>query len=363
MSHATALEVAGRPVSGDTSPLLEVRDLEVHYRRKRRDPVLRAADRVSLDLFAGETVGIVGESGSGKSTVAKAVLGLAPVHGGSVRLAGRDITRVGPGGRRELSRVLQVVFQDPNSSLNPFLTVGRSLEEPLEVHGVRDHAELRRRVADALERVGLSADAAWRYPSQFSGGQKQRIAIARALMVDPQLVICDEAVSALDLSVQAQVLNLLAELQKDRNLSYLFISHDIEVVRYISDRVVVLYLGQVMETGPARAVTANPCHPYTSELVASAPIADPAAQRRRRAEEKRQKAANPGATATSRTHPEQGCPFAPRCPWVADICRTERPPLVPTENGGLAACYRYSEWKNVSVGTNSTSPALAEQQS
>ncbi len=327
------------------TPLLEVRDLEVHYRRRRSDPVLKASDHVSLDVFPGETVGVVGESGSGKSTVAKAALGLAPVHAGSIRLAGRDITHLGPRGRRDLSRIMQVVFQDPNASFNPYLTVGRSLAEPLEVHGVRAGPELRARLADALERVGMPPEAADRYPAQFSGGQKQRLAIARALIVDPQLVICDEAVSALNLSIQAQILNLLAEQQRGRQLSYLFISHDIEVVRYISDRIYVLYLGQVMETGPASAVTGHPAHPYTRELLDSAPVADPRVQRRRTAEAAERKAAQPTALTTAITPPHQGCPFAPRCPYALDLCRAERPPLLPTGEGGLVACHRFPEWQ------------------
>ena len=327
------------------TPLLEIRDLEVQYRRRRSDPVLRASDRVNLSIFPGETVGVVGESGSGKSTIAKAALGLAPVHAGSIRLAERDITHLGPRGRRELSRIMQVVFQDPNASLNPYLTVGRSLAEPLEVHGVHSGAELHRSIADALEQVGLPADAAERYPAQFSGGQKQRLAIARALIVDPQLVICDEAVSALDLSIQAQILNLLVEQRRRRQLSYLFITHDIEVVRYISDRIYVMYLGQVMETGMASTVTGNPAHPYTRELLDSAPVADPRLQRSRNAAAAARKAAQPSLTTTAITHSTVGCPFALRCPYALNICRTERPPLVPTGEGGLVACHRFPEWR------------------
>ncbi|THF85486.1 ABC transporter ATP-binding protein [Deinococcus sp. KSM4-11] len=335
------------PASRPAAPLLDIRDLEVHYRRRRGDPVLRASDRVSLEVSSGETVGVVGESGSGKSTVAKAALGLAPVHAGQIHLAGRDITRLGPRGRRDLSRIMQVVFQDPNASLNPYLTVGRSLAEPLEVHGVRPGPELRQRVADALERVGLSPEAAGRFPAQFSGGQKQRLAIARALIVDPQLVICDEAVSALDLSIQAQILNLLVEQQRGRQLSYLFISHDIEVVRYISDRIYVMYLGQVMETGAASAVTGRPAHPYTQELLDSAPVADPRVQRRRNAAEAARKALRPVASTTAVTHPTGGCPFAPRCTYAIEVCRAESPPLVATDAGGLTACHRYPEWQTL----------------
>jgi peptide/nickel transport system ATP-binding protein len=306
---------------------------------------LKASDGVNLEVAPGTTLGLVGESGSGKSTVAKAILGLAPVHSGTIRFAGKDITRLDRRSRRSLSRSLQVVFQDPNSSLNPYLTVGRSLAEPLQAHDQHDRATLQRRVGEALERVGLPQEAAYRYPAQFSGGQRQRIAIARALMLDPELVICDEAVSALDLSVQAQILNLLLELQKSQGLSYLFISHDISVVRFISDRVAVLYRGQVMETGATLAVTGNPAHPYTRELINSAPVADPQLQRSRQKDQPGQKASNLSSTAINAVVTEQGCPFAARCPFVINVCRTERPPLVPTQNDGFAACHRYPDWK------------------
>lgn len=326
----------------DTAPpLLSVRELDVRYRR-RGGTTLRAADHVSVEVRAGETVGVVGESGSGKSTVARAALGLAPIHGGSVHVAGRDVTHLGTRGRRDLSRVMQVVFQDPNASLNPYLTVGRSLAEPLEVQGVRAGPARERQVAEALERVGLSSEAAARYPAQFSGGQKQRIAIARALIVNPQLVICDEAVSALDLSVQAQILNLLVELQHERQLSYLFISHDIEVVRYVSGRLYVMCLGQVMETGPTPRVTADPAHPYTQELLDSAPVADPRVQRRRHVLDQERRAAQ---ASTLPAVGGAGCPFAPRCPYATEVCRTTRPPLAPTPDGGLVACHHFPGWK------------------
>ncbi|HEX2916093.1 MAG TPA: ABC transporter ATP-binding protein [Chloroflexia bacterium] len=330
---------------GQETSLLEIRDLEIQYRRRRSDPVLKASNGVSLEMAPGTTLGLVGESGSGKSTIAKAILGLAPVHSGTIRLAGKDITHLDRKDRRNLSRNLQVVFQDPNSSLNPYLTVGRSLAEPLQAHGEKDRATIQRRVGEALERVGLGKEAASRFPSQFSGGQRQRIAIARALMLDPELVICDEAVSALDLSVQAQILNLLLELQKDQGLSYLFISHDISVVRFISDQVAVLYRGQVLETGATLTVTENPGHPYTRELVNSAPVADPQVQRARRETEQRHKATQPSTTTVNAVTTERGCPFASRCPFALEICRAERPPLVPTGNDGFAACHRYPEWK------------------
>ncbi|HZW04168.1 MAG TPA: ABC transporter ATP-binding protein [Anaerolineaceae bacterium] len=323
-------------------PLLDVRNLAVHYRRRKSGPIVKALDRVSCRLEAGRSLGVVGETGSGKSTLGKAILGLAPVQEGSILLQGAEITRLDPRQRRGLSRTMQVVFQDPSSSLNPYITVGSSLEEPLKVHGTSSRVELQMQVTRALERVGLSPDAANRYPGQFSGGQRQRIAIARALMIDPQLIICDEVVSALDLSVQAQILNLLSDLQKEQQLSYLFISHDIAVVRYLCDEVIVLYQGQVMESGPTGAVIDNPAHPYTKELIASSPVADPKIQRQWRADQRKELR---GMVSSSEQVGEKGCPFAPRCPFAVDRCRIERPPQVATAFQGQVACHRYPEWQ------------------
>jgi ABC-type oligopeptide transport system ATPase subunit len=224
-------------------------------------------------------VGVVGESGSGKSTLGNAVLGTVPAASGRIEFEGEDITRAGPSRRRELTRDLQVVFQDPFGSLNPMRTVGTTLEEPLLAHRRLPRRERAAQVAEALERVGLAATDARRHPSAFSGGQRQRIAIARALVLRPKLVVCDEAVSALDLSVQAQVLNLLRSQQQELGMSILFISHDTAVVRHVSDRVLVLYQGRLMESGPAAEVCSDPWHPYTRRLLAAAPVADPAEQR------------------------------------------------------------------------------------
>ena len=322
--------------------LLDVRGLAVHYRGRRRGSVIKALDSIDLCLESGTAIGIVGESGSGKSTLAKAILGLAPIHSGSIRLAGKDITSLKQKSRRDLSRILQVVFQDPGSSLNPYITVGTSLEEPLRVHGINSREKLNQRIAKALDQVGLSPDVVSRYPGQFSGGQKQRIAIARALIINPQLIICDEVVSALDLSNQAQILNLLADLQKSFQFSYLFISHDIAVIRYISNQVIVLYQGRVMESGPTTVVINNPCHPYTKELIASSPITNPREQRKRRDERQWERSSS---TTFTEEASENGCPFAPRCQFVIDVCTTERPPLKATEDGGFTACHRYPEWQ------------------
>ncbi|MFM9275805.1 ATP-binding cassette domain-containing protein, partial [Pseudarthrobacter sp. NKDBFgelt] len=281
MSTTTSVRPdAQRPAAAQ--PLLDVKDLVVRYGRGRKAAAAPAAvDRVSFSIAPGETVGLVGESGSGKSTIGKAILGLQKVSGGTITYEGKDITSAGGAQRGALGSELRAVFQDPNSSLNPRNTVGSSLAEPLRLRGV-GAADARQRAEDMLERVGLPRDAVDRYPSQFSGGQRQRISVARALICDPKLVVCDEAVSALDLSTQAQVLNLLADLRDERGLGYLFIAHDIAVVQFLAQRVVVLYRGQVMESGPAAAVTENPRHPFTQALVAASPVPRPAEQAARR---------------------------------------------------------------------------------
>jgi oligopeptide/dipeptide ABC transporter ATP-binding protein len=323
----------------DSSPaILEVDDLTVEYNVGSRKPPLRAVDGVSLTIAPKETLGLVGESGSGKSTIGRAVLGLVGVTGGSVRFAGRDITHASYKERRQLSALLQVVFQDPYSSLNPARTIGQTLSESLRPHRLADKSEAAARVVSMLERVGLPADAAARYPAQFSGGQRQRVAIARALMVSPRLVICDEPVSSLDKSVQAQVLNLLRELQEALQLSYLFISHDLAVVRHVSHRTVVLYRGRVMEYGRATDVYERPNHPYTEALLGAAPLPDPVEQRKRQASR-----ARTSSTASLTSAGVTSCYFAPRCPHVAEICWRQRPKLERTFDDGLVACHRWRE--------------------
>jgi oligopeptide/dipeptide ABC transporter ATP-binding protein len=312
-------------------PLLDVRDLTVEIRGRRFDPPVKALDRVSLSVAPGETLGLVGESGAGKTTLALAILGLVPVTSGSIRFAGHELASIGRRSRRRLSRDLQVVFQDPYSALNPARTVGQALSEPLDVHETLPRAAKRRRIASLLEQVGLPADTTERYPAEFSGGQRQRIAIARALMVSPKLVICDEAVSALDLSIQAQILNLLADLQRDLSVSYLFVSHDLAVVRHLSSRVVVLYRGQVMESGPAEVICDRPSHPYTRALLAAAPSPDPGQSRlaARGTERRPERAGGPG-----------GCPYYSRCAIAVARCRVERPELRPSAAATEAACHR-----------------------
>lgn len=334
MNHAAARG----PGSAAGAPLLEVRDLEVDYpigRKRTR----RVIDGVSLAVMPGETLGVVGESGSGKSTLGKALLGLAPFSGGRMSFAGAEID---PRGARpaNLLRELQVVFQDPYSSLDPTKRIGYSIAEPLLTLGdgrgglALTRTEARIRVAEMLERVGLSADAAERYPAQFSGGQLQRIAIARALIVKPRLVICDEILSALDLSVQAQIINLLQDLQRDLGLSYLFISHDLSVVEYLAHQVLVLFRGRIMEHGPGGLVHVQAQHPYTRTLIASALLSDPKRQRQQReARGKLKVEAGPIQPLGER------CPFLHRCPLAVGICASSRPELLPNEAGTLAACH------------------------
>ncbi|MCX7520763.1 ABC transporter ATP-binding protein [Microbacterium sp. STN6] len=324
---------AAAPAATETAPALRVRDLVVRYGRGRRAAAEPAVNGVTFDIASGETVGLVGESGSGKTTIGKAILGLQRVTEGSVQYRGRDITHASLGERRDLGGELRAVFQDPYSSFNPRRTIGASLIEPLRLRGV-SRADAVGRARSMLERVGLPADAVDRYPRQFSGGQRQRIAVARALICDPSLVVCDEAVSALDLSTQAQVLNLLADLRDERGLSYLFIAHDIAVVRFLAQRVLVLYRGQVMESGPAAGVTDAPKHPYTQALTAASPVPRPTEQAERRA--RREVLVVGGASAAAPT--SVGCPYAARCPLATELCRTERPALRPIDDR-LVACH------------------------
>jgi oligopeptide/dipeptide ABC transporter ATP-binding protein len=327
-------------MSGMSTPseLLDIRELSVVFNLGRRRPALHAVDGVDLSVASGETVGLVGESGSGKTTLGRAILGLTPVKHGTIRMEGTDITHFGPRDRRRLSAELQVVFQDPYSSFNPTRTVGQALAETLRYGGKLSRAQVTARVEAMLERVGLPGAARNRYPAQFSGGQRQRIAIARALMVSPKLVICDEPVTALDLSVQAQVLNLLRELQQELGLAYLFIAHDLAVVRHLSHRIVVLYRGRVVEEGSAANVYSSPLHPYTRALLAAAPVPDPEQQRKRR-----RAAALPPSGAGVGIDASSACSFAGRCPYAIDICRDLRPSLERTPSGSIVACHRWAE--------------------
>jgi oligopeptide/dipeptide ABC transporter ATP-binding protein len=314
----------------DADLLLDIRDITVTYPRRGTSVPFTAVNRASLTIHRGETVGLVGESGSGKTTIGRAVLGLTPVRSGSIRFQGVDITHAGFAQRKRLSSLLQVVFQDPYGSLNPTRTIWQILAEPLQVHQHLDRRGILGRVAWALTQVGMSADDAAKYPRQFSGGQRQRIAIARALMMSPKLIICDEPTSALDLSIQAQILNLLAELQRSLDLSYLFISHALAVVRHVAQRMIVLYRGTVMESGPSEVVYDRPMHPYSRMLLAAEPTMQPrpvAARLQRPAHAARRPA---GAEA---------CVFFARCPFATAVCSAEKPLLRPSSTGSLAACH------------------------
>jgi oligopeptide/dipeptide ABC transporter ATP-binding protein len=326
--------------------ILEIRDLSISYGQGLGRPRLRAVQGIDLEVGRGETVSIVGESGSGKSTIGGAILGLTSIDSGSITLSGREIAGVTGRRRRSLSAQLQAVFQDPFSSLDPARTIRDSVSEPLRAERSMSAIQVRERVDEVLRRVGVDPTLASRYPSSFSGGQRQRISIARALVRKPELVVCDEAVSALDVSVQAQVLNLLDELQDEAGTSYVFISHNMAVVRHVSDRIVVLYRGRIMEEGSGEDVADNPVHPYTRSLLAAVPVPDVHAQRERRTARK---------TATARTEfapvDGVGCPFAPRCPLAQAKCVEATPPLVEFAPGRKAACVRIDDALALGVDT------------
>ena len=317
--------------------LLQVKDLKVHFPIRGGlfgGPVghVRAVDGVSFTINEGETFALVGESGCGKTTVGNAILRMIRPTGGQVLFEGEDMTNADRRELRDIRRHMQIIFQDPASSLNPKLSIGKSVGEPLFVHEGLRGAALKSRVGDLLETVGLPREQARRYPHQFSGGQRQRIVIARALALRPRLVVCDEPVSALDVSVQSQVLNLLNLLQRKLALAYLFISHDLSVVRHISDRVAVMYLGRIVELAPTLELFDNPQHPYTRALIAAIPLPDPIAQRAR------SKVVLEGEI-PSPANPPKGCAFHTRCPLAEDVCRIERPILRERGSGHWTACH------------------------
>ena len=268
------------------SNLLNVTNVDVTYPGKGfRSTGFKALHSVSINIAEGETLGLVGESGSGKTTLGRAILGLAPVSAGTIEFMGKDITHAKRSQRRELSKDIQVVFQDPYTSLNPSMEIGQILAEPLQIQGL-DAASAKKRIAELLDQVGLPGDALHRLPREFSGGQRQRVAIARALALSPKLIVCDEPVSALDLTTQARILDLFLQIQKDTGVSYLFVSHDLDVVRHISHRVAVMLKGEIVEQGPASEVTVKPTHPYTQKLLMASPVPDPDRQAKRREERK-----------------------------------------------------------------------------
>jgi len=317
--------------------LLDVRNLSKTY-PGADGATVRAVSDVSFEIGEGEVLGVVGESGCGKSTLGRAMLRLIEPSGGEVHFNGQDLVQLSRGQMKPVRRDLQIIFQDPFGALNPRHKVGTLIGEPLDVHGVGTREERKARVRELLQLVGLPDGAETRYPHEFSGGQRQRIAIARALALNPKLLVADEAVSALDVSIQSQIINLIAQLQRQLNLSILFISHDLSVIRHVSDRIAVMYLGRIVEIGPAEAVMDRPRHPYTQALLSAIP--------------------RPGIRERNRivlqgelpdpAHPPSGCPFHTRCPYVMDVCRTERPALVHRRDEGgttasKAACHLYPE--------------------
>jgi oligopeptide/dipeptide ABC transporter ATP-binding protein len=319
----------------ETPVLLEVSDLKKHYPvrsgvLRRKVGTVHAVDGVSFTLGTGETLGLVGESGCGKSTVARTVLRLIEPTGGSIRLNGRDITHLGKSELRPNRRSMQIIFQDPFASLNPRMTAGDIVGEPLSVHGLAAGEAKRKRVAELFEQVGLRPDQIQNYPHQFSGGQRQRICIARALSLGPRLIVCDEPVSALDVSIQAQVINLLIDLQRQHGFSYLFIAHDLAVVAHISHRVAVMYLGRIVEIAGKTELFDNPRHPYTQALLASVPVANPKAKRL---------TALLQGDVPSPINPPSGCAFHTRCPYVMERCKLEAPQLAGIGGPHQVACF------------------------
>src|SRR6476620_9896962 len=331
----------GGAAMSEERPLLEVTDLVKHYAvrggvLRRRVGTVHAVDGVSFTVGVGETLGMVGESGCGKSTVARSILRLVEPTSGSIRLNGLDITHLGKADLRPHRRSMQIVFQDPFASLNPRMTAGDIVGEPLSVHGLAAGSKKRDRVAELFRQVGLRPDQMQNYPHQFSGGQRQRICIARALSLGPRLIVCDEPVSALDVSIQAQVINLLIDLQRRHEFSYLFIAHDLAVVAHISHRVAVMYLGRIVEIADKAELFANPRHPYTQALLASVPVADP---------KKKNLTPMIDGDVPSPINPPSGCAFHTRCRYVMDRCKVERPALAEAGAQHQVAC-----WLNEGTG-------------
>ncbi|PTL39310.1 ABC transporter ATP-binding protein [Alkalicoccus saliphilus] len=320
-------------------PLLEVKHLKKYFPIKggvfgRPVGEVKAVNDVSFEVYEGEVLGIVGESGCGKSTTGKALLRLTEPSDGEVLFEGRDVTKMSSEEMRKMRRDMQMIFQDPYASLNPRHNVGKILGEPLLVHGIGDKKDRAEKVKEILEIVGLSGDHASRYPHQFSGGQRQRIGIARALIVRPKLIVCDEPVSALDVSVQSQILNLMEDLQEEFKLTYIFIAHDLSVVKHISHRIGVMYLGKMVELSSKDNLYREPLHPYTQSLMSAVPEPDPDLKKERIILE---------GDVPSPSNPPSGCPFHTRCPKVMDMCKTDVPEFREIRDSHFAACHLYNE--------------------
>jgi oligopeptide transport system ATP-binding protein len=339
------------PAPQPTQPLLRVAHLVKHFEVgqgffRRGGAVVRAVDDVSFDVYPGETLALVGESGCGKSTTGRLILRLIEPTAGKVDFDGRDVLALDDSGVRALRREMQIIFQDPYASLNPRMTVGQMLAEPLALHGLATGEKAKARVAELLRLVGLAPYHAQRYPHEFSGGQRQRIGIARALAVEPRLIVADEPVSALDVSVQAQVINLLQDLQRRFGLSYIFIAHDLAVVKHIATRVAVMYLGKIVELADKAALFAEPRHPYTQALLSAIPVPDAHARRQRVVLQ---------GDVPSPINPPSGCRFHTRCPYAQERCRIEEPKLTPTPDGHATACHF---WKDIAPA-QAAAPAAA----
>lgn len=318
-----------------TQELVKVRKLVKHFAVEGSDDVVRAVDGVSFDIFPGETLGLVGESGCGKSTVGRCLLRLIEPTSGEIEFEGRNVTALGKSDLREMRRQMQIVFQDPYASLNPRMRVGDIVGEPLVIHKIGTKQERHDRVAELLKKVGLDPDYRKRYSHEFSGGQRQRIGVARTLALNPKLIVADEPVSALDVSVQAQVVNLLQDLQKEFGLAYLFISHGLAVVEHISNRVAVMYLGRIVEVATAVDLYAQPLHPYTQALLSAIPVPDP--------KQKRERIVLQGDVPTP-INPPSGCRFRTRCPIAIDECARIDPELREITPGHTVACIRVPGW-------------------
>jgi oligopeptide/dipeptide ABC transporter ATP-binding protein len=321
-------------------PLVSVEGLTVHFYGGRsgfwgqKRLVVHAVENVSFDIFPGETLGLVGESGSGKSTTGRAILRRVPVAGGKIFYKGRDITQIEPANLRPLRRHMQLVFQDPYASLNPRMRIFDIVAEPLIVHGLaRNTKEAMGKVSALLDRVGLPPDAGSRYPHAFSGGQRQRVGIARALALNPEFIVADEPVSALDVSIRAQIINLMQDLQAELGLTYLFIAHDLAVVRHISRRIAIMYAGKIAELAGRDEIYDNPLHPYTKALLSAVPVPAPKIQRSRKRITYKGETPNP-------LNPPTGCRFQARCPKVTDRCTTQDPPMKERRTGHFVACWQ-----------------------